>query len=124
MSPNLCTKVLARFAKRNCPYNINMFMCRAIQKNFVDMENMFDLLHCEPEVIDAPGAPPLTVSGGHVEFRNVVFSYVPERLVLRNINFVVPPGKTVALVSYIHNLCLKYFFLEVCKPQILKSSRV
>lgn len=64
------------------------------------MENMFDLLNVEPEVIDPPAAPPLMVSGGHVEFRNVVFSYVPERLVLRNINFVVPPGKTVALVSY------------------------
>ncbi|XP_054265691.1 ATP-binding cassette sub-family B member 6-like [Macrosteles quadrilineatus] len=72
---------------------------RAIQKNFVDMENMFDLLNEEPEVIDAPGAPPIAITGGRVEFRNVVFSYVPERCVLRNINFVVPPGKTVALVG-------------------------
>ncbi|KAG8297690.1 ATP-binding cassette sub- B member 6, mitochondrial [Homalodisca vitripennis] len=72
---------------------------RAIQKNFVDMENMFDLLQAEPEVIDAPGAPPLAVNGGQVEFRNVVFSYVPERVVLRNISFTVPPGKTVALVG-------------------------
>jgi ABC-type transport system involved in Fe-S cluster assembly fused permease/ATPase subunit len=63
------------------------------------MENMFDLLNEEPEVIDAPGAPPLAITGGKVEFRNVVFSYVPERCVLRNISFVVPPGKTVALVS-------------------------
>lgn len=60
---------------------------------------MFDLLNADQEVIDAPGAQPLAITVGQVEFRNVVFSYVPERVVLRNINFIVPAGKTVALVS-------------------------
>ncbi|XP_076242345.1 ABC transporter ATP-binding protein/permease Hmt-1 [Calliopsis andreniformis] len=72
---------------------------RAIQKNFVDMENMFDLLREEQEVIDAPGAGPLIVKRGHIEFSNVTFSYVPEKVILKNISFVVPPGKTVALVG-------------------------
>lgn len=72
---------------------------RMIQKNFVDMENMFDLLKEEPEVIDAPGAPPLSVTGGRIEFRNVTFGYTPERIILHNINFQVPPGKTLALVG-------------------------
>lgn len=72
---------------------------RAIQKNFVDMENMFDLMREEQEVIDAPGAGPLSVKRGIVEFHNVSFGYVPERLVLKNISFTVPAGKTVALVG-------------------------
>ena len=72
---------------------------RAIQKNFVDMENMFDLLREEQEVIDAPGAGPLIVKRGQVEFTNVAFSYTPEKLILKNISFIVPAGKTVALVG-------------------------
>lgn len=62
---------------------------------------MFDLLKIVPEVIDAPGAPQLAITGGQVEMKNVVFSYIPERIVLRNISFVVPPGKTYALVCII-----------------------
>ncbi|XP_012267076.2 ATP-binding cassette sub-family B member 6 [Athalia rosae] len=72
---------------------------RAIQKNFVDMENMFELLREEQEVIDAPGAGPLIIKRGGVEFSNVSFSYTPERMVLRNISFVAPAGKTIALVG-------------------------
>ncbi|KAJ9597259.1 hypothetical protein L9F63_011895, partial [Diploptera punctata] len=72
---------------------------RAIQKNFVDMENMFDLMREEQEVVDAPAAGPLSVKRGTVDFHNVSFGYVPERLVLRNISFTVPSGKTMALVG-------------------------
>ncbi|XP_030748456.1 ATP-binding cassette sub-family B member 6, mitochondrial-like [Sitophilus oryzae] len=72
---------------------------RSIQKNFIDMENMFDLLKEDQDIIDAPGAGPLVVKKGAVEFNNVTFNYVPERLVLKNITFSVPPGKTVALVG-------------------------
>ncbi|XP_011635497.1 ATP-binding cassette sub-family B member 6, mitochondrial [Pogonomyrmex barbatus] len=72
---------------------------RAIQKNFVDMENMFELLRQEKEVIDAPGAELLDVKHGQVEFSNISFGYTPEKLVLRNISFIVPAGKTIALVG-------------------------
>lgn len=72
---------------------------RAIQKNFVDMENMFDLLREQQEVIDAPGAGALSAFRGDVEFANVSFGYTPERPVLRNISFNVRAGRTVALVG-------------------------
>lgn len=60
---------------------------------------MFELLREEEEVIDAPGAGPLDVKRGQVEFSNVSFGYSHEKLVLRNISFTVPAGKTVALVG-------------------------
>lgn len=72
---------------------------RAIQKNFVDMENMFDLLTVRPEIVDVPGAPSLVIREGSVEFRNVNFSYNPDREILKNVSFYVPPGKTLALVG-------------------------
>lgn len=70
---------------------------RQIQKNFVDMENMFDLMREEEEIVDAIDAPPLTLSRGGIEFTNVTFGYSPERVILKNVTFSVPPGKTVAL---------------------------
>lgn len=59
---------------------------------------MFDLLREDQEVIDAPGAGSIICKKGSVEFNNVSFGYVPERLVLKNVTFFVPSGKTVALV--------------------------
>ncbi|XP_060645803.1 ATP-binding cassette sub-family B member 6 [Drosophila nasuta] len=72
---------------------------RAIQKNFVDMENMFELLREEEEIVDAPGSAPLLTAGGGIEFNNVTFGYSPEKMVLRNVSFTVPAGKTVAIVG-------------------------
>uniref|UniRef100_A0A336MLG8 ATP-binding cassette sub-family B member 6 n=1 Tax=Culicoides sonorensis TaxID=179676 RepID=A0A336MLG8_CULSO len=72
---------------------------RAIQKNFVDMENMFDLLKEEQEILDPPGAPNLNIVRGSVDFSNVTFGYTPDRFVLKNVSFTVPAGKTVALVG-------------------------
>lgn len=76
-----------------------MLYNRTIQKNFIDMENMFDLMNIKPEVSDIPDARDLILKNGQVEFRNVTFSYQPERFALKNISFVVPPGKTLALVG-------------------------
>ncbi|KAF5282611.1 hypothetical protein FQR65_LT14206 [Abscondita terminalis] len=72
---------------------------RAIQKNFVDMENMFDLLSERQEVIDAPGAGPISIKKGTVQFKNVTFGYLRDRVVLKNVTFEVPAGKTIALVG-------------------------
>ncbi|XP_035228814.1 ATP-binding cassette sub-family B member 6, mitochondrial-like isoform X2 [Stegodyphus dumicola] len=81
------------------PLNFFGTYYRMIQTAFVDMENMFTLLNTEPEIIDIPNAFHLKVGDGCIEFKNVHFSYVPERQILKNISFVVPPGHTVALVG-------------------------
>ncbi|KAH8382638.1 hypothetical protein KR009_004511 [Drosophila setifemur] len=81
------------------PLNFFGTYYRAIQKNFVDMENMFDLLREEEEIVDAPGCSPLLTAGGSIEFSNVTFGYSPEKMVLRNVSFTVPAGKTVAIVG-------------------------
>ncbi|XP_059052829.1 ATP-binding cassette sub-family B member 6 [Achroia grisella] len=72
---------------------------RAIQKNFVDMENMFDLMRVDNDVKDLVGAPDLLVRRGGIEFKHVSFGYGPEKLILNNISFKVAPGSTVALVG-------------------------
>lgn len=72
---------------------------RQIQKNFVDMENMFDLLKEPQEVINTANAIDVTSVRGEIEFKNVTFGYTPERIILKNISFTVPNGRTVALVG-------------------------
>lgn len=59
---------------------------------------VFEILDEEEEVQDAPGAKPLILKEGKVEFRNVSFAY-RDKEVLHNISFVVPGGQTVALVG-------------------------
>lgn len=76
-----------------------MRLFRAIQKNFIDMEKMFDLMNIQPGVTDTPGAKELVLKNGQIEFRDVTFSYQPERKVLQNVSFIVHPGKTLALVG-------------------------
>lgn len=41
----------------------------------------------------------LVAPQGRVEFRNVNFSYSPEKNILDDVSFVVEPGQTLAIVS-------------------------
>lgn len=92
-----------------------MFMNRAIQKNFVDMENMFDLMRVDSDVQDVPGAPDLLVRHGAVEFKHVSFGYGPERLILKNISFKVAPGSTVALVNILNYNFSDFYYYRYLK---------
>ncbi|KAG0076486.1 Homocysteine S-methyltransferase 1 [Linnemannia elongata] len=72
---------------------------RFLQKNFVDMEMMLDVLKEPVEIQDNPNAKPLVISGGEVVFENVSFGYKPQDLDLKSVSFKIPPGKKLALVG-------------------------
>ncbi|ROR29811.1 ABCB family ABC transporter ATP-binding protein/permease [Inmirania thermothiophila] len=64
-----------------------------------DMEMMFRLLEEEPEIRDRPGAPALVLRRGAVRFEHVHFGYQPERPILHDVDFEIPPGARVAVVG-------------------------
>ena len=81
------------------PLNFMGMVYREIKQALIDIETMFAILSREPEIKDAPAAPPLKVASGAIRFENVGFAYEPERRILKGVSFEVPAGKTVAVVG-------------------------
>ncbi len=59
------------------PLNFMGMVYREIKQALIDIETMFSILAREPEIKDAPAAPPLKVVAGDVRFENVGFAYEP-----------------------------------------------
>ncbi len=82
------------------PLNFLGVLYREIKQNLIDLHRMFALMDREREVADAPGAVPLDPArGSAVKFDHVTFGYEPDRVILRDVSFEIPEGKTVAVVG-------------------------
>ncbi|MGX7704170.1 ABCB family ABC transporter ATP-binding protein/permease [Methylobacterium sp. Gmos1] len=81
------------------PLNFMGMIYREIKQALIDIDDMFKILHRNPEIADRPGAAPLAIRDAVVRFEDVHFAYVPERPILRGISFTVPAGRTVAIVG-------------------------
>jgi ATP-binding cassette subfamily B protein/subfamily B ATP-binding cassette protein MsbA len=69
------------------------------QSAMASSERIFNLLDTEPDLTDMPGAVPLPLIEGHVNFSHVSFSYKDGEPVLYDINLAVTPGERIALVG-------------------------
>lgn len=79
-----------------------------IPKGMASMERVDKILKAEIEIKEAKNPKVLNGFNHEIEFRNVSFAYTSDRAedgsvnfhwVLRNINLVIPKGKTIALVG-------------------------
>ncbi|PSH63505.1 ABCB family ABC transporter ATP-binding protein/permease [Phyllobacterium sp. A18/5-2] len=89
----------AMLMQLSIPLNFIGFIYREVRQGLTDIEQMFDLLDVEQEVMDKPDAGPLMINQGSVRFDNVQFAYDPKRPILKGVSFDVPAGKTVAIVG-------------------------
>lgn len=93
------TMVNAYLIQLFVPLNALGFVYREIRQSLVNVERLFGLLGDKPAIEDAPDAQALSVSQGAVEFRDVHFSYRPDRTILKGVSFSIPAGHTVAVVG-------------------------
>jgi ATP-binding cassette subfamily B protein len=75
------------------------------QSGMAALDKIFGLLDEQPDIVDAPDAIELPRIRGELRFDHVSFRYGPTRegesadWALRDIDMVIPPGQTVALVG-------------------------
>lgn len=91
--------VNALLLQLSVPLNFIGFVYREIRQGLTDIEQMFELLEVQPEVVDRPDAKPLDIAQGSISFKDVHFSYDAARPILKGVSFDVPAGKTVAIVG-------------------------
>lgn len=81
------------------PLNSLGFIFRQAKDAIVNAEQLFKLMDERPEIQDEPDRRELEITKGEVRFEHVSFSYEPNRPILEDVSFVVPPGRTVAVVG-------------------------
>lgn len=72
-----------------------------INEGLAGVESFYALIDEKPRIVDRPGAKPLVITDGTIEFENVSFSYESAEgaLAISQVSLKVPGGKTVALVG-------------------------
>ncbi|MDX9706002.1 MAG: ABC transporter ATP-binding protein/permease [Azospira sp.] len=82
------------------PLNFLGIVYREIRQALADIERMFDLLAENREVADAADARELPAGPLAVRFEHVSFAYEKTRRILDDVDFVIAPGQTVAVVGH------------------------
>lgn len=90
-----------------------------LQSAITSSERLVEILDEQPEVTDPPNPLVLNKPRGEIRFEDVWFAYVDDKWVLRDINFTIKPGQTVAFVgatgagkSSIINLIARFYDVQ------------
>lgn len=90
-----------------------------LQSALTSSERLVDILDEKPKVVDRPDSVPMPTPKGKIRFENVWFAYIDEKWVLKDINFTIEPGQTVAFVgatgagkSSIINLIARFYDIQ------------
>lgn len=81
------------------PLNSIASIFNTLQSSVAGAERVFDILDEKEELKDCPGAKVIQNARGHIVFENVCFGYRRDVEILKNINFEVKSGTSVALVG-------------------------
>jgi ATP-binding cassette, subfamily B, bacterial len=93
------TVFIAYLAAVYKPLEAISYTVGSLQEKLIALRRCFELLDTSPEIEDAPNPTRLNHCSGHVEFRNVGFTYKGRKDTLTNISFTAHPGQVVAIVG-------------------------
>lgn len=99
MTVGMLTAFLSYANQYTKPFNEISGVVTELQNAIACAARLFELIEAEPQTPDAPDAQPLSQVRGQVDWRDVDFSYQPDRLLIEDFNLSVAPGQRVAIVG-------------------------
>lgn len=81
------------------PLNFFGTFYRTVQSAMISGERLLELFKIQPTVVDKPGVKPLLECTGHIQWKDVGFSYDKRRPALQDLSFECKPGTTTAFVG-------------------------
>lgn len=106
------------------PFNEISGVITELQNSIACAQRIFDLLEEKPQTEEEQDAIVLEEATGYVSFKQVSFSYTPEKKLIEDFNLNVVPGQKIAIVgptgcgkTTLINLLMRFY--EVTKGEIL-----
>ncbi len=99
MSLGLIVTFIAYAQRFNQPISQISVMWTNVQSAVAGGERIFGLLDTQPEIEDQVTAKPMPLIRGRVAFERVWAEYEPGQPVLRDVDFIIEPGQTFAIVG-------------------------
>jgi len=94
-------------------------LANMILSGVASFERCHELLDADEQTPDQPSPTPPREARGHVEFRDVTFSYTPQTSLIHGLTLDVAPGQTVAIVgptgagkTTLVNLIMRFYELD------------
>ncbi len=94
-------------------------IANVLQSTVASAERVFELLDEEEEIPDVIESNVAESANGFVVFNEVDFSYLPDKELIKNMNLIVTPGQTVAIVgptgagkTTIVNLLMRFYEID------------
>lgn len=74
-------------------------LAEVYQRGMAGFHRFEEIMHTEPSIRDVSSPLPIQQLKGDIAFENMSFGYDPNRLILKDLNFKIQEGKTVAFVG-------------------------
>ena len=74
-------------------------LAEVYQRGMAGFHRFEEIMHTEPSIQDVPSTLPIQQLKGDIAFEHMSFGYDPNRLILKDLNFKIQEGKTVAFVG-------------------------